>query len=70
MSIENAKAYMKRMREDDEFRKRINDEPSKDKNWAYLKSQGYEFSYEEFLAAQNELVDKAHHEETMDEPLK
>jgi len=53
MSVESAVDYIRRMREDAEFRKRLN-ENSEDEaaNWAYIKQQGYDFSLSEFKHAQ------------------
>ena len=54
MSVESAVDYIRRMREDAEFRKHLN-ENSEDEaaNWAFVKQQGYEFSLSEFKQAQD-----------------
>jgi predicted ribosomally synthesized peptide with nif11-like leader len=54
MSVESAVAYIKRMRSDAEFRAKLN-ENSEDEaaNWAYVKSQGYDFTMNEFNQARD-----------------
>lgn len=56
MSIESAKAYMRRMRDDPEFRKKVNDRTDNDENWKFLQAEGYDFTIEDFKNAQDELV--------------
>lgn len=58
MSIESAKAYMQRMREDPEFRKRINDCEDRQANWELLKAEGYEFTVDEFKLAQKDVFEQ------------
>ena len=54
MSVESALEYIRRMRSDEEFRQAINavseDEQA---SWALIKENGYEFSMEDFRAAQD-----------------
>lgn len=54
MSVESAVAYIKRMREDAEFR-RVMNENSEDEaaNWAIVKAAGYDFTMSEFKQAQD-----------------
>lgn len=54
MSVESAVAYIKRMREDAEFRRMMN-ENSEDEaaNWAIVKDSGYDFTISEFKQAQD-----------------
>ncbi|AGW14904.1 Nif11-like leader peptide family natural product precursor [Megalodesulfovibrio gigas] len=57
MSIDDALAYMKRMREDPAFRTQVqalHDGDDQDAAWAFVKEQGYEFNFSEFLQAQQE----------------
>jgi len=56
MSIESAVAYIKRMREDAEFRRTLN-ENSEDEaaNWAFIKQAGYDFTMSDFKRAQDEI---------------
>ncbi|MBI4806963.1 MAG: Nif11-like leader peptide family natural product precursor [Desulfovibrio sp.] len=58
MSIDSAKAYMKRMREDPEFRRRVNECDDPAANWAYLKEMGFEFTVQEFKEAQKEVYEE------------
>lgn len=60
MSIDDALAYMKRMREDPAFKKQVqalHDGDTQDAAWAFVREQGYEFSFSEFLQAQQECVE-------------
>ena len=54
MSVESAVAYIKRMREDEAFRRVLN-ENSEDEaaNWAFIKQHGFEFTMTEFKLAQD-----------------
>lgn len=52
MSIESAKAYMQRMREDTAFRKRVNESDDPAANWEFLRENGYDFTVDEFKQAQ------------------
>ncbi|MFG1478763.1 Nif11-like leader peptide family natural product precursor [Xanthobacter sp. V4C-4] len=54
MSVESAVAYIRRMREDDVFRKTMNDlSEDDDKSWAELRAAGFDFTMLEFKAAQD-----------------
>jgi predicted ribosomally synthesized peptide with nif11-like leader len=54
MSVESAVAYIRRMREDAQFRKHLNENSENEAaNWAYVKEQGYDFSLSEFKQAQD-----------------
>lgn len=56
MSVESAIAYIHRMRSDGTFRHEVN-ELAEDETagWALLGRNGYEFTMEEFRAAQDEI---------------
>lgn len=54
MSVDNALAYIRRMRSDADFRKVLNDNSEDETaNWAYVKAAGYEFTMPEFREAQD-----------------
>jgi predicted ribosomally synthesized peptide with nif11-like leader len=54
MSVESAVAYIKRMRDDEAFRRVLNDNSEDEAaNWAFVKESGYEFSMTEFKLAQD-----------------
>lgn len=55
MSVESAKAYITRMREDDAFHRTVNDCTDEAANWAFLKENGYEFTVGEFKQATEEI---------------
>lgn len=56
MTVESAIAYIKRMRADDDFRKKMND-LSEDEaaSWGEIRQAGYEFTMSEFKLAQDEI---------------
>jgi len=58
MTIDSAKAYMQRMREDPEFRRRVNKCEDTASNWAFLKEMGFEFTSQEFKEAQKEVYEE------------
>lgn len=56
MSVESAVAYIKRMREDQDFRALMNDNSEDEAaNWTILKANGFEFTMSEFKQAQDEI---------------
>ena len=55
MTVASAKTYIHRMREDEAFRRTVNDCEDEAKNWEFIRLQGYEFTLEEFKAAQDEI---------------
>lgn len=55
MSVESAKSYIARMREDDAFRRTVNDGTDEAATWAFLKENGYEFTVTEFKQATEEI---------------
>ena len=57
MSIESAKAYMERMRQDPEFRRTVNECQDSEANWEFLRANGYEFDIDEFKLAQKEVYE-------------
>jgi predicted ribosomally synthesized peptide with nif11-like leader len=56
MTVESAIAYINRMRSDETFRHEVNqfaeDETA---SWAFIGRNGYQFTMEEFRAAQDEI---------------
>jgi len=55
MSTESAIAYIRRMRDDAEFRQIMNGFDGDDAGWDYLRTQGFEFSMSEFKLAQQDI---------------
>lgn len=56
MSVEAAVAYIKRMREDEDFRQMMNSNSEDEEAcWALSKENGYDFSMSEFKQAQEEI---------------
>ncbi|GAB7082146.1 Nif11-like leader peptide family natural product precursor [Megalodesulfovibrio paquesii] len=63
MSIDDALAYMKRMREDAAFKQQVqalHDADNKDAAWTFVKDHGYEFTFSEFMQAQHMNANTAH----------
>lgn len=56
MSIQSAKDYMLRMRSDPAFKQSVESRLDDESRWAFVKAQGYEFTFREFDAAQVELL--------------
>lgn len=56
MPVSSAVAYIKRMREDEAFRRFLNDNSEdEDACWTFIKTCGYDFTLEEFKLAQDEV---------------
>ena len=56
MSMESAKSYIERMRNDEAFRAAVNAlSEDEEKSWAFVKGQGYDFSMSEFRQAQEKI---------------
>jgi predicted ribosomally synthesized peptide with nif11-like leader len=55
MSVESAVSYIHRMRSDDEFRMAVNAYDGNDACWDFIKTQGFEFTIQEFKHAQEEI---------------
>lgn len=56
MSVESAVSYIQRMRSDEVFKRAVNDLADDEAaSWIYIKENGYEFTMEEFRAAQDEI---------------
>jgi len=56
MSMESAKSYIERMRNDEAFRTAINAlSEDEEQSWAFLKEQGYDFTMPEFRLAQEKI---------------
>jgi predicted ribosomally synthesized peptide with nif11-like leader len=54
MSVDSAIAYIKRMREDQDFRRVLNENSEDEEaNWAFVKANGYDFTMAEFKQAQD-----------------
>ncbi|AWJ93217.1 Nif11-like leader peptide family natural product precursor (plasmid) [Azospirillum baldaniorum] len=51
MSVESAIAYITRMREDEAFRRTINDGEDEAANWAFIRAAGFDFTVPEFKQA-------------------
>ncbi len=51
MSMQSALAYLDRMRSDETFRRKINTCLDEAANWEFIRSEGFDFTTEEFKAA-------------------
>ena len=57
MSIESAKAFLERMKTDDEFRERMKEAADKEARMAIVKAEGFDFTMEEIATLKEELSD-------------
>ncbi len=57
MSIESAKAYIERLKTDEEFRELMKDAADKEARIALVKAEGFDFSEEDIKAVESELSD-------------
>ncbi len=55
MSIENAKAFVERMKTDENFRKKVGEKSSPDDRMKFAKESGYDFSKDELEQVKSEL---------------
>ncbi|WP_454918070.1 Nif11-like leader peptide family RiPP precursor [Xanthobacter sediminis] len=56
MSVESALAYIRKMRSDDDFRRKMNEiSEDEDASWAEIRAAGFDFTMKEFKAAQDEM---------------
>jgi predicted ribosomally synthesized peptide with nif11-like leader len=58
MSIESAKAFLERVSDDEDFRKELEAQTSKEERIKFVKSQGFDFTKEEIDSIKNELSDE------------
>ncbi len=58
MSIESAKAYLERMKNDEDFRKELSEKSSAEERMKFIKDHGFDFSKEEFEQVKSELSDE------------
>ncbi|HVI49582.1 MAG TPA: Nif11-like leader peptide family natural product precursor [Candidatus Sulfotelmatobacter sp.] len=55
MTVQSAKDYITRMREDEAFHRRVNDCEDDDTNWGFIRQEGYDFTVQEFKQAAEEI---------------
>lgn len=58
MSIESAKAFIERMKADEDFAKKVKECESAESRMSFVKEAGYDFTVEEFKEVQLELTDE------------
>ena len=58
MSIESAKAFLERVQNDEDFRKELEAQTSKDERMKFAKAQGFDFTKEEIESLTSELSDE------------
>jgi predicted ribosomally synthesized peptide with nif11-like leader len=59
MSVESALSYIRRMRDDDDFRRSMNEiSDDDDAAWAQIQAAGFTFTMEEFRAAQEKMYEE------------
>ena len=57
MSSESAKAYIERLKTDEEFKERVKDAADKEARMALVNAEGFDFSEEDIKAVKSELSD-------------
>ncbi len=57
MSIESAKAFLERVKDDEDFRKELVDRTSAEERMKFAKAQGFDFTKEEIDSIKDELSD-------------
>jgi len=58
MSIESAKAFLERARNDEDFRKELEEQVSAEERIKFVKAQGFDFTKEEINSLNEELSDE------------
>ena len=57
MSVENAKAFLERVINDDDFRKSVGEIATAEERMEFVKGAGFDFTKEEIKSVQDELSD-------------
>ncbi len=57
MSIESAKAFLERVKDDEDFRKELEEQASAEERIKFAKAQGFDFTKEEIDSLKDELSD-------------
>ncbi len=57
MTIESAKAYLERIKNDEDFKKEVGEKSSPEDRMKFIKDNGFDFSKEEFEQVKSELSD-------------
>ena len=57
MSIESAKAFMEKMRDDEDFRKSVGERATSKERMEYVKGAGFDFTKDEIANLKDELSD-------------
>ena len=58
MSIESARAFLERAKNDEEFRNKLNAAEDRDSRVAMVKAEGFDFTQEDWAAVSDELSDE------------
>lgn len=58
MSMESAKAYIERMKTDEDFRKKVTECKGTDTRKAFIKSQGFDFTADDIELVKGELSEE------------
>jgi predicted ribosomally synthesized peptide with nif11-like leader len=58
MSIESAKAFLERVKNDEDFRKETEEQASAEERIKFVKAQGFDFTKEEIDSLKSELSDE------------
>ena len=58
MSIESAKAFLERVKNDEDFRKKLEGKTSAEEHIKFAKAQGFDFTKDEFREVKDSLSDE------------
>ncbi len=58
MTIESAKAFVERMKSDEDFRKEVGEKSSSEDRMKFVKDNGFDFSKEEIEQVKSEMSDE------------
>lgn len=59
MSIQSGKAFVERMKNDEDFRKKVNECKDHDSRTAYVKKEGFDFTADELKKVAGELSEES-----------
>ena len=58
MSVDSTKAFLERVKNDEDFRKEVGAQTSKEERMKFVKAQGFDFTKEEIDSLKDELSDE------------
>ena len=58
MSVDSTKAFLERVKNDEDFRKEVGAQTSKEERMKFVKAQGFDFTKEEIASLRGELTEE------------